>query len=831
MKALIPFLLCVLLLAAISTSRAQTASDYNEGLCVTTTAVADEYEFSWWGKSGHSYFLQISTDLVNWTYVPDFIEGGNASAMVWGMTTTSPRHFFRLRFTNQTAANLDTADFDNDGLQNLQEITPSNQGGSATDPLDADCDDDTWLDGIEHDSGSLPHDAASTPMTVALARFNELQSALAAYESLRQSGSGTYAQLASMHSALLADWDALQSLLDDIDDAAPSAPTAPMRPGAQAGPGGAPPLAAAPPAEPPQPHSTGDLVGRWITSSYSELREGFIYGDWSWQETLDENGLPNGGAWMPVVGTANYSWEEATRLDGPWEQSSGASGENQTLEQAMNRDQTQEPGDFQPGAAFSSANGSYTDEAQTPPSHSLLPEPNTPGQSPGEVQTTYNRPLYAGLTFNSQISELRLRRSAEGSRQTLIVRGFLVEMTDTDTQSGQSTRSYRSETLDIQPGAEESGGSLALNGKTTTANTSRNETAQGYEIKPHGSMYNTDGTGKLGDLVPSVVPNSKVKHFVTPKKTDEIPDEHVVLVAEGLTAADFQEGPNNAPAKFSWSGGEAGDTDNERKVSRANHDRVSVKITDQAGGHVEMIVWVVWAEGSVTQVGNTGFTRPPDFPTIDGTPSSQAVWGVDTTHPWKFKFTIQPGTIITNGERPDLEGVNKSSPPGRKNIITGLPAGNGVNKKWDVSRWINLTIKNAGMIPRTKFCSDWGNLYDAQAKALDEPLKKPAKDTEGNDDSNNTDEDNNPYSVAGGLVAHGIGEIASYDHPSYWTPDVGGAENDEIEHKALFNEFARLEINKKWYRISDDLKWRLIQRVKKTGNLFQNNGSDVGLGH
>ena len=302
-------------------------------------------------------------------------------------------------------------------------------------------------------------------------------------------------------------------------------------------------------------------------------------------------------------------------------------------------------------------------------------------------------------------------------------------------------------------------------------------------------------------------------------------------MAQGLSAADFQTGPNGEPAKYSWSGGEAGASADQRIVSRANADRESVKITSASGGGVEMIVWVVWADGSPTQVGNAGFVRVPDATTIEGTPSSCAVWGVDSTHPWKFKFTIQPDTIITAAERPDLRGANKSAPPGGKHIITGGSAANGVNSKWDVSRWMSLAIKNPGTIPRGKFCSGWGKMYNAQAKELDEPLKKPSKEAEGNDDSDIIDEDNNPYSAAAGLVAHGVGEIASYDYPSYWTSDVGGAENGTIEHKALFNEFARLEIAKRWFRISDDVKWRLIQRVRKTGVLFQNNGSDAGQGH
>jgi hypothetical protein len=341
-----------------STTHAQTASDLNEGCRVVKMPATNEYEFSWWSKTGRTYFVQTSLDLVNWTFLEDIVTGADQVASC-GINSPAPRLFFRLRHTNQTAVNPATADFDGDGLDNLTEIKAVAAGGSDTDPLDADMDDDTWLDGIEHESGSLPRDAASTPMTVALARINALQSAITAYVTLRQSGNGTYAQLSAMHSALTADWATLQALLDDIDAAMPGQPTAPMRPGTPSGgPGGAPPLAGAPPAAPPEPHSTGHLIGRWVTSAYSDIRDGMAYGDWNWHLTFDEDGLPTGGEWQPVDGSANLSWDEATRVDGTWAQSGGTGGENLTLAEAMNRDQSVEPGELLPGEVFTSASGS-----------------------------------------------------------------------------------------------------------------------------------------------------------------------------------------------------------------------------------------------------------------------------------------------------------------------------------------------------------------------------------------------------------------------------------------------------------------------------------------
>lgn len=81
-----------------------------------------DWNLSWWGISGRSYFIEVSDDMQNWSFAP-IIEPGNDEEIVWETGALSQRQFIRLTYTDQTAADLDAADFDADGLGNLQEIS------------------------------------------------------------------------------------------------------------------------------------------------------------------------------------------------------------------------------------------------------------------------------------------------------------------------------------------------------------------------------------------------------------------------------------------------------------------------------------------------------------------------------------------------------------------------------------------------------------------------------------------------------------------------------------------------------------------------------------
>ncbi|WP_172683375.1 Ig-like domain-containing protein [Verrucomicrobium spinosum] len=80
------------------------------------------YNLSWWGRSGWTYFIQQSEDLVNWQYVP-VVEAGGGEVISWGFSSTAERQFFRLRLSDAPAGgDPGAADFDGDGMGNAQEL-------------------------------------------------------------------------------------------------------------------------------------------------------------------------------------------------------------------------------------------------------------------------------------------------------------------------------------------------------------------------------------------------------------------------------------------------------------------------------------------------------------------------------------------------------------------------------------------------------------------------------------------------------------------------------------------------------------------------------------
>lgn len=110
-----------LVLTLLGLAPAQTATDLNEGLGVTKNSTPGAFTLSWWGKAGRTYFIQQSDDLINWNYVP-VIESGAEATTQWGFSTTATSSFFRLQHTDIPTSNPNTADFDGDGVSNLNEL-------------------------------------------------------------------------------------------------------------------------------------------------------------------------------------------------------------------------------------------------------------------------------------------------------------------------------------------------------------------------------------------------------------------------------------------------------------------------------------------------------------------------------------------------------------------------------------------------------------------------------------------------------------------------------------------------------------------------------------
>ena len=109
----------------------------------------------WYGHVGRSYFLQVSdpTDHLKKWHWANIIEGGEDAIISHEMEGTADKGFFRLIYTDQvpgTGEDLDTADFDEDGIANKDEVEPP-EGVSQTDPLNPDTDGDGLPDGWERD--------------------------------------------------------------------------------------------------------------------------------------------------------------------------------------------------------------------------------------------------------------------------------------------------------------------------------------------------------------------------------------------------------------------------------------------------------------------------------------------------------------------------------------------------------------------------------------------------------------------------------------------------------------------------------------------------------
>lgn len=141
--------------AMFSDGHAQTAADPNEGLRLTPAPTMDSgYEITWWGRAGHTYFIEHNPTLVGaWTYFPDVLTGQDA-VLGYGFTSTAPRVFVRLRIVEGVWTDPYTADSDGDGLTNQQEFV------LGTDPLNPDSDADDIPDGWEVEHGLDPMNPA-----------------------------------------------------------------------------------------------------------------------------------------------------------------------------------------------------------------------------------------------------------------------------------------------------------------------------------------------------------------------------------------------------------------------------------------------------------------------------------------------------------------------------------------------------------------------------------------------------------------------------------------------------------------------------------------------
>jgi hypothetical protein len=90
-----------------------------------TEVAIGAWKLDWNGVAGRTYFIQTSTDLVTWHFQPVMAFGED----LWSTTlgSSSPKYFVRLFYCDdpsvQSLEQAMNADFDNDGVSNIDEIT------------------------------------------------------------------------------------------------------------------------------------------------------------------------------------------------------------------------------------------------------------------------------------------------------------------------------------------------------------------------------------------------------------------------------------------------------------------------------------------------------------------------------------------------------------------------------------------------------------------------------------------------------------------------------------------------------------------------------------
>ena len=318
-----------------------------------------------------------------------------------------------------------------------------------------------------------------------------------------------------------------------------------------------------------------------------------------------------------------------------------------------------------------------------------------------------------------------------------------------------------------------------------------------------------DQAGNTGDLIPSNKGAVGERHYISPKKTTEIPADYVVLKATEIAQDRFVE-------LLEWEGGEAHPTDPmKRRVKRDAAAKTVVKIKVKQGGAeaAKINVWVVWWDITAQKVSGPTITRP----IIAGQSWTRAEVS------WHFEATVQPASILTlANDVPDMTGANVTQVPNAQaaHAFDGAPFGD-ATYKWDISRqWRERDLMpsvspNDILWPATGALKGTLPTPDKIQSTSPNPGADhyPSDKVEGNDDLGN---DIDVYAAGSG------GKLLDDDPPRNTIRDGAGAVGDIAEARSHFQAFVRAEIGGKWYRCSDFSKWRFHTKFKKADEAVLN---------